>query len=302
MAAIGKQASAGSLPSPARPDYDASLQSLLRPDRVSPGGRWSVFLGDAPPSTELLLAECARLAYCRFEEDPAIGEQLRAALARVGFAKAQCFDAADTGSRGFAAYDPAQRRAVVAFRGTQSDQIRDIALDLQVAAEPWSTGGTVHRGFATAARAILPEVGRWLDLEAAQRSSLLLAGHSLGAALAVLAASLWKTDTVAAFGCPRVGNALFARSVAASNIDRYCNCCDVVCRLPPESQWYTHAGTRRYINRLGVRLADPTPAAIAADQLAARTDYLLRYSWRFATAGARELADHSMPNYLRAFL
>jgi hypothetical protein len=285
-----------------RPDYDATLASLLRPDLVQPGGLWSVLLDQGPHPPERVQAECARLAYCRFEEDPAVGGRLREALARAGYAKLRTFDIAGTATRGFAAYDPARREAIVAFRGTQADEIRDIALDLQVTVQPWPTGGTVHRGFATAAGNILPAVQRWLDTEAAERTTLVLTGHSLGAALAVLAASRWRPDRVAAFGCPRVGDEAFARSVASVRIERWCNCCDLVCRLPPQCKWYTHVGTHRYISRLGHRLHEAGPTVIAADQLAARADYLLRHFWRFGTAGARELADHSMINYLRAFL
>ena len=285
-----------------RPDYDASLQSLLRPDLVEAGRPWSVFLDGGKPAPELFAAECARLAYCRFEEDLAIAERLRDALARAGCTTVQTFDIAETRTRAFAAYDPLDRRAIVAFRGTQADEIRDIALDLQVTVEPWPAGGSVHRGFASAAARVMPAVQQWLDGEAAGRSSLVLTGHSLGAALALLAASSWRPDHVAAFGCPRVGDASFANSLAPLHIDRFCNCCDLVCRLPPESPWYTHAGTRRYINRQGVLIDGIDTRAIIADRIAARTDYLLRYFWRPDSAGARELADHSMLNYLRAFI
>jgi hypothetical protein len=283
------------------PEYDASLRALLRPDLSEPGRKWSALLCDGILSTGLFRAECARLAYCRFEEEPDIEARLHAALGRSGYPLVQTFNIVETRTRAFAAYDPKQRSAIVAFRGTQADEIRDIALDLQVTVENWPTGGTVHRGFATAARRVMPAVQRWLDSAAADRHSLVLTGHSLGAALAVLAASQWKPDAVAAFGCPRVGDAAFARSVASIRIDRFCNCCDLVCRLPPECLWYTHVGTHRYISRLGVLIDSMTPRAIMSDQIAARTEYLFRYFWRFGAAAARELADHAMINYLRAF-
>jgi len=284
----------------ARLDYDTSLRSLLRPELAQPGGQWSLLL-TADPGPDLFLAECARLAYCRFEQDASIAERLREALAHQGYEKLQVFDVAATGTRGFAAYDPRRRLCVVSFRGTQPDEFRDVLIDLQVAVAPWDGRGTVHQGFATAARGILPEVRAWLDAQAADRLRLELTGHSLGAAVAVLAASLWQPDRVALFGCPRVGDADFAASVRALAIDRYCNCCDLVCRIPPESRWYTHVGRCRYIDRLGQRPEHVSGRAIAADQFAARLDYLLRYAWRLGNAGARELADHSMINYLRAF-
>jgi len=292
--------------------YDPTLRSLLRPDLAEPGGQWSVLPGDVAgvdaeqdgsgPARGLFLAECARLAYCRFDTDDTILRRLQQTLAQVGYTRMQPFSVAPTDTQAFAAYHPRRRHAVVAFRGTQVDQLRDLTVDLQVAAEPWPSGGTVHRGFASAARNVLPLVQGWLDTEAADRARLDLTGHSLGAALAVLVASQCRPDQVSGFGCPRVGDAAFAASVQALPIDRFVNCCDLICRLPPECRWYTHVGTSRYIGRDGSVIDPISPSAITADQIAARADYLFRYLWRFGCAGARELADHSMLNYLRAFI
>jgi hypothetical protein len=284
--------------------YDPTLRSLLRPDLAEPCGLWSLFDEGDPASMQqpLFLAECARLAYCRFESDPALLDRLRAALARAGYTRLQTFSIDKTDTQAFAAYDPRRRLAVAAFRGTQADRLRDVAVDLQIAVEPWESGGTVHSGFGAAAAGVLSPLQSWLAAEAADRVRLDLAGHSLGAALAVLAASRCAPGAVAAFGCPRVGDAEFARSVQQLAIVRYVNCCDVICRVPPECRWYTHAGTGVYIGRNGRIARDTSAAGIAADMLAARTDYLLRLWWRPGNAGARELADHSMLNYLRAFM
>jgi hypothetical protein len=284
--------------------YDATLRSLLRPDLAEPGGRWSI-LSEADASSlpqPLFLAECARLAYCRFESEPELLERLRATLAHAGFARLRTFSVAATDTQAFAAYDPQRRQAVVAFRGTQADRLRDVAIDLQLSAEPWPGGGTVHRGFGSAARSVLPLVQGWLDAEASDRLRLDLTGHSLGAALAVLVASQCRPDQVSAFGCPRVGDAQFAASVRALTIDRFVNCCDLICRLPPECRWYTHVGRQRYIGRNGDLIDPIAPAAVTADQIAARTDFLFRYLWRYGSTGSREMADHSMLNYLRAFV
>lgn len=284
--------------------YDASLRSLLRPDLAGPGGRWSLLEGDDARALAqpLFLAECARLAYVRVESDAALQERLAAALARAGYTRFAPFSVQATDTQAFAAYDPQRRVAVVAFRGTQADRMRDLAVDLQMASVAWAGGGSVHGGFADAALGVLPLLQAWLDDAAAERARLDLAGHSLGAALAVLAAGRLQPDAVAAFGCPRVGDADFARSVAALPIVRYVNCCDLVCRLPPQCRWFTHAGTPAYIDRNGHLCARASAAGIVADRLAARADYLLREIWRPGNAGARDMADHSMLNYLRAFM
>lgn len=64
-------------------------------------------------------------------------------------------------------------------------------------------GGKFHRGFATALKPL------WKELEADVREvapSAVFTGHSLGGAMATLAATLVRPDSPITFGSPRVGD------------------------------------------------------------------------------------------------
>jgi alpha-beta hydrolase superfamily lysophospholipase len=70
-------------------------------------------------------------------------------------------------------------------------------------------------------------------------------GHSLGGALATLAASLRPPCAVYTFGAPRIGNAEFAQTLAGIPVFNVFNPKDIVPELPPGSRRtrFTHAGT-----------------------------------------------------------
>lgn len=85
-------------------------------------------------------------------------------------------------------------------------------------------GIKVHAGFRRSLDLLWPAVQCWLETLPPLRG-IILSGHSLGGAMAVLAA--WRLQRqgrrvagVITFGAPRVGNAAFARSCTASGLDR----------------------------------------------------------------------------------
>lgn len=86
---------------------------------------------------------------------------------------------------------------------------------------------------------------------------IILTGHSLGAALAVLCAvdlqyNFPQNDIeVYAFGCPRVGNAAFARSYNKRVFKtlRFNNGNDIVTKLPPVIFGFRHIGTEIHIGK-----------------------------------------------------
>ena len=100
----------------------------------------------------------------------------------------------------------------------------------------------VHFGFHRGWRLIANEVRRWMETAKAQNASLYVAGHSLGAAVAVAAAAdLSRTgvpiEGVVLFGCPRVGTPEFAVRYQALGLGartrRYVHLQDGVCVIPP---------------------------------------------------------------------
>ena len=172
------------------------------------------------------LAEAAWLAYAR---DMA----MVAALLRDRAGLTSCLPIDGAGTHGFVA--SGDRFAIAAFRGTQSDDPRDLISDLLFAPAA-SEAGRVHKGFAAA----LDSVQRPLDAALASLPAgmpVWFTGHSLGAAIATLAA--WRhrarAGGICTIGSPLVGSRRFAAAFDAefgARSLRFVNNHDLVTRLP----------------------------------------------------------------------
>lgn len=151
---------------------------------------------------------------------------------------------------------------LVAFRGTQSGQWKDVVTDAAAVLVPWPAGN-VHAGFKRSLDAIWPALEARLDALSAGRT-VWFCGHSLGAALATLAADRYPaTRGVATFGSPRVGDFVFANAFSArfkGKSLRYVNDHDIVTHVPPPVG-YKHVDARRTIAPDGT--ISPGPATIA---------------------------------------
>ena len=129
--------------------------------------------------------------------------------------------------------------ACVAFRGTEPTQWSDIKADLKIRKVKCPTG-FVHRGFRDALNEVWDDVSKWLREQ--KREDVFFTGHSLGGALATLAASRWNTITthLYTYGSPRVGGRKFVKSFLSSNRYRFRNNNDIVTRVPFEILGYKH--------------------------------------------------------------
>lgn len=138
---------------------------------------------------------------------------------------------------------------IVAFRGTANiyDDLQD--LDILPASFPYVPGGgSVVRGFLNIYSRIRLQLAEAL-LKLSTRKNLFITGHSLGGALATLAAldiavnTKFKNPTVYTFASPRTGNQSFASAYnrAVKQSVRVANVLDLVPYLPP---FYTHVQTR----------------------------------------------------------
>jgi hypothetical protein len=275
--------------------YDSSRAALYRP------GEADDFFALGPiASPAALCAEMARLAYVK---DPA---RLEAFLQRQGFSRLRQLDAG--GTQGFVAEGPfgGETVCVAAFRGTESGDPADLFADARFALSAWEAGGRVHTGFAAAFGWV-----RDAFLEATQgRATLLLTGHSLGAALATLAASLLPPSSygslrpgarLVTFGCPRVGDADFKRATAGIAHDRYVNCCDKVTELPPETLLgfhYVHTGQLHFFDAAGLLREEWTAEQMKAERRSASFAYLRELGLLNGQVAVRELADHAPINYV----
>ena len=164
----------------------------------------------------------------------------------------------------------------------------------------WQKGGRVHDGFARAASSVLETLNAWLTSTDAARTQLALTGHSLGAAIATLLASVVRPNVLVTIGSPRVGNADFAATLDGIGIKRFVDCCDAVTELPPEVGGYVHVGPPTYITQAGVPDPGADDAFVSADRASARSEYFVKYAWKIGNVLVRDLADHAPVNYVRS--
>ena len=267
--------------------------SPWREDLYHPCKNARFFSDGLPRAREALCAELARLVYCPFEVDNTNEQKVRTILQGVGFENTQFFSGA--GTQGFLTRSQAQRLSVLVFRGTESQEFTDLATDAQAWLINWERGGKVHRGFAEALQPVWPTVQGLLEH---CESTLVYTGHSLGAALATVAASKEPPMELYTFGSPLVGDEDFTRTLNNVVCFRYVDCCDLVTRIPPEVCGYMHVGKFHYINQEGQVHVNPNTAFVVADRMQAREAYIMKYAWKIGTVGVRDLADHAPINYV----
>ena len=135
-------------------------------------------------------------------------------------------------------------------------------------------------------------------------ASLWITGHSLGAALATLAAAKFTFEGdapipiqgVYTFGSPRVGDTTFAEAYDAKLRDitfRFRNNNDVVTRVPIPLKLfpYQHIGSMRYFNVKGRLLESLSWWAGLLDRIRGRIQDL-------GSPGTDGMKDHSMDRYV----
>lgn len=129
--------------------------------------------------------------------------------------------------------------AVVAFRGTESRRleghndftgiIADVKADLNAKLVDSGRKGQVHKGFNSALDEVWGEIKPHLEDLAQAKRKIWITGHSLGAALATLAAYRYgQAQGLYVFGSPRVGDQVFREDFKIRSY-RFENNSDIVC-------------------------------------------------------------------------
>ena len=159
------------------------------------------------------------------------------------------------------------RFSVLTFRGTQGT-IANWLFNLSATLSPWPSGGSVHKGFKLLLLEVWEEIHQQLQCIS---GPLYYTGHSLGGALAVLAASFKKPEAVYTFGSPRIANGDFVNRTKHIPVYRVVNPRDIVTGVPPipgilhvgDPQYLTHSNTsdsgRSWFEAPGF-LADHSPS------------------------------------------
>lgn len=131
---------------------------------------------------------------------------------------------------------------VLSFRGTEAKSIKDIKADARAKLVACDSGGKVHFGFKHAYGKVGLKIQDEINLTKYSGKPLFITGHSLGGALATIAAKKLSHEAgIAAcytFGSPRVGNEDWIWGIKTS-LYRLVNAADCVTMLPPGSDMVT---------------------------------------------------------------
>ena len=174
--------------------------------------------------TAILCANLSTLVYSKFDD------KLSKKLKKI-FPYVMYFD--NKGTQAIVAHD--KERIAIIFRGTEPKEFKDVKADLKT----WpkrsdEVQGLVHSGFAEALDKVWNELEGVVDecVKLHDIKQVLFTGHSLGGALAVVAAARSKyVGEVYTYGQPRVGNRKYSKQVK-SKVYRFVNNNDVVPRVP----------------------------------------------------------------------
>ncbi|MEM9663937.1 MAG: lipase family protein [Bacteroidota bacterium] len=194
---------------------------------------------------------------------------------------------------------------LIAFRGTELtaeldlDKLRsmdrDVSTDLNVLFRRFGPDGLlVHEGFLLAFQSIQDQLFRFVDQYGGSRPRIILTGHSLGGAMATLAAAFLRTRVtphvvLVTYGAPRVGNHAFAHYYTYEQpitVHRHVMHQDVVPQLPPGLGPPTHRSQRQ-----GLRAALYTHHG---------WPIRLEHPPDSAPSSVHGITDHFMASYLEA--
>ena len=190
------------------------------------------------------------------------------------------------------------------FRGTEPDKISDVFTDILIRQRNYSHyKGKVHRGFATALRIVWQDIRKALraDINMNGDRPICVAGHSLGGALATLAAyRIYKSDKFTldglyTYGCPRVGNPEFADafSLIKKRIFRFENNNDLVPKIPPKyvlKMMWKHVCLPDYFHHDGRYEKNPRRSDVIVDRVLGGIQAI-------AQPGIDGIRDHGLQYY-----
>ena len=174
------------------------------------------------------------------------------------------FNFPKTDTAGYIAVNQDLEVIVVSYRGSYSlrnwiNNLKFAKLDL-----PMFDGIRVHSGFFKSWVVSRKVVETKLSQEIAKYPTftVLFVGHSLGGALASLAALHFSQISdhnmvLVTFGSPRIGNEKFSRFLHPFNVFRIVNYDDIVPKLPFQRQGFHHAAQEVWIRCGSYKFCDP---------------------------------------------
>ena len=176
---------------------------------------------------------------------------------------------------------------VLAFRGTE--ELADWLRNVDVRPDKWDGPGRAHKGFVGALNEVWPQL---LPVLQGIAGPVFYTGHSLGGALAILAAARFPARAIYTYGGPRCGDDEFAaQHPLRDRIHRIVNNRDIVPHVPPH---YKHTGSLHYITSTGTMLTNPSRRDVDDDhEVDDKTHELLKGDFL-----AESFTDHAPVNYV----
>jgi hypothetical protein len=293
--------------------FDETWEAVIRPGLSRRYFQFDGAVGISPPRfrpgavgytpvNAWWLSEISRLIYVRNPDEAGgvdggrSGFLASAALREICFINGEGVQCAL-----IATYDNAESPfAVLVFRGTSA--FDTWLSNLNTIQADWCGGGLVHAGFKSEFYRIWDAVDALLS-EVPAGFPLFYTGHSLGGAMALLAAGRRPAAAVYTFGAPKVGDAAFARSLRNMPIFRVVNNRDLVAVLPPSQIpfEFCHAGEPHHYSD-GLCPVEARPGGGAAgdvsEQNGGRRSGASWFSQRFMRP-PEFLLDHAPVNYSR---
>ena len=215
---------------------------------------------------------------------------------------------------------------ILAFRGTRVEGFQDptarfhflklnwsdLVSDMNFPRQDIGNGRKAHKGFVAALDLVYKEMKSVVSRVKQQSpdKQIWCTGHSLGAALATVAADRlsqeFKVQGLYTYGSPRVGDKAFVDSFPVPNTYRFVHHCDAVTMVPPPGM-FSHVGGLRYLTVDG-RMLEQEEKHGLFDDLREGVDF-----WKKMVKAARAdfqidnmttwpvpieaLADHAPVNY-----
>lgn len=210
--------------------------------------------GAYSPATSSMLVQFAGAAYC-----PAANIRAwKCAHCYNGFSAVTVLSDAGTNTQGFIGVHAGQKKIILSFRGTIATSIKNWVTDLKaskVKDYAGVSGAKVHAGFLNAWQSVRTQTFNAVRSLRTKYPGYKLAitGHSLGGALAILAAAdlshnQQTVDEVYTFGAPRVGNSVFSTYFKQKIAESYriVNRDDIVPHVPTKFMGFLHTPSERW--------------------------------------------------------
>ncbi|MDE0151145.1 MAG: lipase family protein [Bdellovibrionales bacterium] len=229
--------------------------------------------------TAIVMAECSELAY---EEEHLLKNHLEDGQMELKLIR-------DEDPQFFLAEHA--HYIVLAFRGTESDNIQDIITDLSIKRQS-TKQGKIHTGFLNSYCRVHHELSSYLKNT---NKPIYITGHSMGAALAVIATAQLSSCTLSAcynFGSPHIGSPEFDSHLRVP-VYRIVNVGDIVPNLLNWHVGYYHPGYTYYLTK-GNQLTRSLGVARRV------SNFVIHQKYKWLKKDQKSLlSHHSMSEYLR---